>query len=77
MGIEARRSVIKLIPKLGKLLKLLENWRPISLTNTDYKVYMKVLSNRIKPLLNNIIDFEQTAYVPGRSIFASVRATLD
>ena len=77
MGIESRRSVIKLIPKIGKLLKLLENWRPISLTNTDYKIYMKVLTNRIKPLLPKLIDYEQTAYVPGRSIFTSIRNTLD
>jgi hypothetical protein len=37
MSIDQRRGVINLIPKKDKDIRLLKNWRPISLLNTDYK----------------------------------------
>ena len=45
--------------------------------NSDYKIYMKILVNRISPFLNKLIVKEQSACVPGRSIFSSIRTTLD
>ena len=36
MSEEQRRAVLKLIPKKGKDITDLKNWRPISLLNTDY-----------------------------------------
>jgi hypothetical protein len=44
------------------------NYRPITLLNTDYRLYAKVLALRLNPCLANIIDREQTAFVPGREI---------
>jgi len=47
----------------------LKNWRPISLLNLDYKIATKALSNRIRKVLPNILNEDQTCGVPGQSIF--------
>jgi exonuclease III len=46
----------------------LGNWRPLSLLNSDYKILSKVLSVRLKSTLADVISFEQSSSVPGRSI---------
>ena len=40
-------SFLKLIPKAGKDLKLLTNWRPITLSNCDHKLITKTYSIRL------------------------------
>ena len=44
------------------------SWRPISLLNVDYKVAAKVIANRIKPVLQSIINSSQTGFMKGRYI---------
>jgi len=42
-----KQGIISLIPKPGKNLESLSNWRPISLLNNDYKIATKSISNII------------------------------
>ena len=42
-----KTSVLRLIPKAGKDLKKLTNWRPITLSNCDHKLITKVLASRL------------------------------
>lgn len=51
----------------GSPLKL-ENYRPLSLLNTEYKILTKVLANRIKMTVGSIISPSQAYSIPGRDI---------
>jgi exonuclease III len=63
-----RHGLITLACKDRDNAEFLKNWRPISLLNVDYKIISKVLSIRLGSVLANIIHFDQTCAVPGRSI---------
>jgi hypothetical protein len=69
-------SVITLLPKDGKNLKDIKNWRPITLSNCDAKIITKALAMRMANVLNDIIDPSQTAYVPGRSVIDNIRSNM-
>jgi hypothetical protein len=60
-------ATIALIPKVNNPSRV-NQFRPISLTNFNYKIISKILSNRLKPLLHKIISPLQSAFFRGRSI---------
>ena len=47
LSINQRRGIISLIPKKNKDKSLLENLRPISLLNIDYKILTKSIAKRL------------------------------
>ena len=77
MSISQRRGVISLIPKKKRNPLFLENWRPISLLNVDYKIATKSISNRIEKILPSIINLNQTGYVKSRYIGENIRLISD
>jgi len=64
-------SFIALIPKL-KDPQNLNEYRPISLIGCVYKIVAKLLANRLKKVMLDIIDERQSAFISGRQLLHSV-----
>ena len=71
-----RRSVITLIHKKDDKTNI-ENYRPISLTNTDYRILASILASRLQKVISNIVGPDQTAYVKNRFIGTNIRLIQD
>jgi len=69
-------AVATLIYKKGKADEI-ENYRPISLTNVDYKILASILANRMSRVMSTIIKADQTAYMKGRFMGQNIRQFLD
>ena len=67
-----KNALIKLLFKKGNS-KLLKNWRPISLLNTDYKILSKILSNRLTAYMQEIVPTEQKCGVKNRQMTEIIR----
>ena len=61
-------TFIVLIPKKGGTDNL-KDFRPISLVGSLYKILTKVLANRLKRVVGNVISNSQYAFVEDRQIF--------
>ena len=72
-----RQAIISLLEKNGKDRLYIENWRPISLLNVDYKILSKCLAERVKKILDKLIDISQSGFVNGRNISDGMRTVLD
>ena len=77
LSISQKRGIISLIPKKNKDKCLLENLRPISLLNIDYKILTKTIAKRLEKVLPNVINPNQTGYIKGRFIGENVRLIHD
>ncbi|KAL9964737.1 hypothetical protein ACROYT_G028417 [Oculina patagonica] len=77
LSISQRRGVITLIPKDDSDLVDLQNWRPITLLNTDYKIASKALARRIETILPKLIHPDQTGFMKGRYISENLRLISD
>lgn len=62
---------IVLVPKTGHK-RLLKNKRPLTLLNAMYKIITKALQLRLTPILQKIIAWNQSTFLAGRSIHATV-----
>jgi hypothetical protein len=56
-----------LLPKKGDLA-LLQNWRPISLINTDAKIFTRMINARLMKYMNKCISTNQMGFMPKRFI---------
>jgi hypothetical protein len=65
------KGMITLIPKLGDRARL-NNWRPITLLGSIYKILARIFARRIQADLTEVIRPNQTGFVEGRSILDNV-----
>ncbi|KAL3686617.1 hypothetical protein R1sor_009191 [Riccia sorocarpa] len=61
------QGVIKLLAKGGDR-KRLANWRPISLMTLSYKIVTKIVANRIRQVIPELVDQQQSGFVKDRQI---------
>ena len=69
LPLSERVGIITLVHK-GKELTPndLDNWRPISLCNSDYKILAKVPSDRLETVIDKLVGHQQTGFLKGRHI---------
>ena len=71
---KANATLVALVPKVPNPSKV-GDYRPISCCNTIYKCIAKILANRIKPALPQLIDPAQSGFVQGRRIADNIFLT--
>jgi mannosylglycoprotein endo-beta-mannosidase len=60
-------GIITLLPKKTEATTI-QQYRPICLLNVSFKIFTKVLTNRINLVAQKVIRSSQTAFLPGRYI---------
>jgi len=60
-------AMITLIPKEPEA-KVLKKFRPISLINCSFKIFSKLLNNRMVRVADRLVASNQTAFIKGRFI---------
>ena len=51
-----------------------EDYRPITLMNADYKLLTRIIANRLRPLMTDLLQPSQHCGVPGNTILGAVAA---
>ena len=69
-----REALLHLIYKRDDK-RLVKNWRPISLLNSDYKLASKIITERLKRVMPSIVHSDQTCGVVGRSTLDMINKT--
>jgi len=64
-------GVITLIPKLQEV-KMIQRYRPICILNVSFKIFTKVLTNRLTTVVNKLTKPSKIAFLPGRYILEGV-----
>uniref|UniRef100_A0A8C5FMU7 Reverse transcriptase domain-containing protein n=1 Tax=Gadus morhua TaxID=8049 RepID=A0A8C5FMU7_GADMO len=59
-------AVISLSPKPGKDHTKMDNFRPLSLLNNDYKIFAKTLAMRLEKVISSLIHLDQVGFIAGR-----------
>ena len=65
LSVSQKRGVIKLIPKKDAEPYYVKNWRTVTLLNCDYKTAAKAIANRLRNVIPNIINNDQTGFLRG------------
>ena len=68
---ELNTTIISLVPKKSNP-ELVTDYRPIACCGVVYKGISKIISNRIKSVLGNLIDISQSAFIEGRHIYDNI-----
>ena len=64
-------TFIALIPKVDSPQRL-NDFRPISLVGSMYKILAKVLTNRLRSVIGSVVSDSQSAFVKGRQILDGI-----
>ncbi|KAL9243847.1 hypothetical protein vseg_017686 [Gypsophila vaccaria] len=62
---DINHTLIRLIPKVSNPERIVD-FRPISLLNVSLKIITRVLVNRLRPMMDDLIAPTQASFLPGR-----------
>jgi ribonuclease HI len=68
------KGVMALIYKKKEKTKI-ENYRPITLLNTDYKLQTKSIATKLGKVAKDLIHEDQAGFIPGRGLYDHTRTT--
>ncbi|GJW84381.1 sodium/hydrogen exchanger 6, partial [Tanacetum coccineum] len=71
---ELNHTIIALIPKVTNPMRI-NDYRPISCCNVLFKCISRIISNRMKESLSDLVSLNQSAFVPGRRISDNILLT--
>lgn len=77
LSLVQRQGIITLLPKENKSRQNLTNYRPICLLNTVYKIASAAIANRLKSVLDKLINKDQSGFISGRYIGDNTRLVYD
>ena len=77
LSLVQRQGIIPLTPKENKSRQNLTNYRPICLLNTMYKIASASIANRLKTMLDKLINKDQSGFISGRYIGDNTRLVYD
>lgn len=52
-----------------KEIDQIKNYRPITLLNTDYKLFTKTRSTQLATHIHSLVNLDQYGFIPNRSIY--------
>jgi hypothetical protein len=64
-------GTIILLPKCSEASKI-QQYKPICLLNVSFKIFTKVLTNRLSSVAHKVIQPTQTTFIPGGNIMEGV-----
>jgi hypothetical protein len=68
---ELNATILTLVPKKPNA-SFMGDFRPIACCNVIYKCITKIISNRMIPILDSLVSWNQSAFIPGRNISENV-----
>lgn len=68
---EWKRGEVITLFKKGDVLEI-RNRRPITLLETEYKILSKMITNRLKILMPQLINIDQVGFIPNRIIYDNI-----
>ncbi|MFS7946370.1 putative RNA-directed DNA polymerase [Helianthus anomalus] len=71
---QVNHTILALVPKKDTPNTVLD-YRPISCYNVLFKCVSKIITDRIKGSLNNLVGINQSAFIPGRKISDNILLT--
>ena len=77
LSVSQKQGLIACFPKKDKSKEYIQNYRPISLLNTAYKIASATIAARIKTVLHKIISNDQKGFMKGRYIGECTRLVQD
>lgn len=66
-------AMIVLVPKPGKDQQDCAAYRPISKLNVDAKIFAKILANRLSQVIEDLVNIDQTGFMPGKGTDINIR----